>query len=75
MIGKDLELRCRVLITFQVALLGMVTRQLRGVTVGWDESGIWGYLCFDGEVSNEEHEMCSDIQGEIAASFPITRSA
>lgn len=69
MAGEELELRRRVLLTFQVALLGMVTPSLRGVTVHWNDS-ILAHCLFDGPVGEEEREACSDIEAEVMASFP-----
>ena len=70
MAGQELELRRRVLLTFQVALLGMVTPSLRGVTVRWDERSILAHCLFDGPTGEEEREACSDIEAEVMASFP-----
>lgn len=70
MAAQDLELRRRVLLTFQVALLGMVTPSLRGVTVHWDEQQILAHFLFDGPTGEEEREACSDIEAEVMASFP-----
>jgi len=65
----DNEFRRRVLVGFQVALLGMVTPSLRGITVGWDERRIVGRCFFDGPIGESERETCSDIEAEIMASF------
>lgn len=64
------EFRRRVLLTFQVALLGMVTPSLRAVTVGWEGKRIAAKCIFDRAVTIEEREACSDIEGEVLASFP-----
>ena len=68
--NTDLQLRRDVLLTFQVALLGMVGPSLRGVTVSWADRKIVGRLLFDGEVGADERECASDVEAEIAASFP-----
>lgn len=70
MASQDRELRRRVLLTFQVALLGMVTPSLRGVTVHWDQRRILAHCLFDGPTGEEEREACSDIEAEVMASFP-----
>jgi hypothetical protein len=70
MTEEDIVFRARVLLTFQVSLLGMVTCHLRGVTVGWEAGKILAYLYFDGEIGDEEFEISVDIEGEVAASFP-----
>jgi len=67
---EDRELRRRVLLTFQVALLGMVTPALRAVTVQWDAERILAHCLFDGPTGEEEREACSDVEAEVMASFP-----
>ena len=68
--NKNIEFRRSVLTTFQVALLGMVTHELRGVTVGWSSDTINAKLYYDGLVGDVEEEIASDIEAEIMASFP-----
>lgn len=68
--NSDLRLRSEVLLTFQVSLLGMVEPSLRGVTVAWSESTIIGHLLFSGKVGVEEQGCASEIEAELAASFP-----
>lgn len=70
MSDPELELRRGVLLTFQVALLGMVTPSLRGVTVGWDKRRIVGRCLFDGRVGESEVEAASEVEAEVMASFP-----
>lgn len=70
MSGTSQELRRRVLLTFQVALLGMVTPTLRGITASWGDHRILGRCFFDGPLGEEEREMCSDIEAELMASLP-----
>jgi hypothetical protein len=67
---STLELRTEVLLTFQVALLGMVTANLRAVTVSWTATRIEGHLHFDGAIGEAEEEIASDVEAEIMASFP-----
>ena len=66
----EITLRRDVLLTFQVALLGMVDQRLRGVTVSWDVEKVRGRLFFDGPIGDVEVETASDIEAEIMASFP-----
>lgn len=70
MATEKTELRRHVLLSFQVALLGMVTQHLRGVTVDWTEKSILARCIFDGPVETEERDLCSEIETEIIASFP-----
>jgi hypothetical protein len=65
-------LRRDVLLTFQVALLGMVEPHLRGVTVSWTSSRIDARLVFD-HATGDDHATASDMEGEIMASFPNHR--
>lgn len=65
-----LELRRDVLLAFQVALLGMVAPSLRGVTVAWSDCKLVARLLFHGELGADEYETASDVEAEIAASFP-----
>lgn len=68
--SSDKELRRSVLLVFQVALLGMVTPALRAVTVGWCGRRIVAHCIYDGPIGGTELEDCSDIEGEVIASFP-----
>ena len=67
--SEEIEFRCGVLIAFQVALLGMVTPSLRGVTVGWDANNIHAICFYDCDIGDEEEESASDIEGEIMAHY------
>lgn len=64
------EFRSQLLLAFQVALLGMVTPALRAVTVGWEGKRIAAKCIFDHAVVSDDWETCSDIEGELHASFP-----
>ena len=70
MTNEEIILRQDVLLTFQVALLGMVLPSLRGVTVGWDANEISALCLYDGNIGDIENELASDIEAEIIASFP-----
>jgi len=67
---KKTQLREQILLTFQVAILGMVTPNLRGITVGFDSEKIRSVFIYDGPVTDIEEEVLSDIEAEIIASFP-----
>ena len=66
---EDIELRHQVLMVFQTALLGMVTPDLRGVSVNWSPTQIRGFFFYDGDVSEAEREIVSDVESEVIASF------
>lgn len=66
----EIELRCEVALAFQTALLGMVTPNLRGVCVEWNAHQIKGKCFYEGEILDFEHEIVSDIEGEVISHFP-----
>jgi hypothetical protein len=63
------KLRLEVLVAFQAALLDMVTPNLRGVSVDWTLRQIKGICIYDGEVTESEEEIVSDIEGEVISHF------
>jgi hypothetical protein len=72
------ELRVRVLLTLQVALLGMVTANLRSVLVSWTETEIRIRLLFEGVVTPSDIELASEIESEVISQIPshsVTSSA
>lgn len=70
MTDTRIELRGNILLAFQVALLGMVSSNIRGITVGWDTDMIRAHFYYDGIISDLEKETASDVEDEIIASFP-----
>ena len=68
-ISEETELRREVLIAFQTALLGMVTPNLRGVSVNWDNWRIAGLFVYEGQISELEKEIMSDVEGEVISHF------
>lgn len=70
MTNNEINFRRDVLLTFQVALLGMILPSLRGVTVGWDDDNIVSVCLYDCKICDDEDEITSDIEAEIMASFP-----
>lgn len=65
----SVECRRRVMLAIQVALLGMVTPNLRGVTAAWSSPTIRVRLLYDGPVGEEENECASDVEAELLAAF------
>jgi hypothetical protein len=68
--NHEISLRREVLLTFQVALLGMVEKHLRAVGVTWDDGRINAVLLYEDMPGDLEEETASDIEAEIMASFP-----
>jgi len=66
---NEVDLRRQVLLSFQVALLGMVTSALRGVAISWDESQIDGVFLYEGDVTETELEIVSDVEAEVISHF------
>ena len=64
------ELRVRVLLTVQAALLGAITPNLRAVICCWDAEEVKVTAIFDGEPSEEEKELFSEVEAEILAQMP-----
>ena len=55
----------------QVALLGVVTRNLRAVTCDWDEKMITMRFVFDGEPTEWQRELCEVAATEVVADFSV----
>lgn len=64
------ELRVRVLLTLQVALLGMVTANMRSVAVSWTDKDVRIRVVFDERVSPEDAELASEIESEVISHLP-----
>lgn len=67
---NKIELRARVLLTLQVALLGMVTSNLRSVLTSWTATDVYIRMIFDGMVSSDETELASEIETEVISHLP-----
>lgn len=64
------ELRIRVLLTLQVALLGMVTANMRSVLVSWTDKDVRVRVVFDRAISSEDVELVSEIETEVISHLP-----
>ena len=64
------EIRKRLLLSIQRALLDKIPCSLRGVTVGWDKSEIIINCFFDGEISESDRELMEVAATEVIADFP-----
>ena len=63
------DIRPMVLLSIQRALLGEVFPSLRGVSVGWNETGIRIVCYVDGPVSSADLERLSSVETEVMADF------
>lgn len=63
------ELRTRLLLSAQGALLGSIPCSLRKVTVGWKGTVIMMRCIFDGEISDNDRELLNVAATEILADF------
>lgn len=66
---QEKELRIRILLRLQVALLGEVRAHLRGVVADWNESRIYVRMLYDGPVGEDEIETADMVGTELVASF------
>lgn len=65
----DNELRIKVLLSLQVALLGEITPNIRGITCGWSTSLIRIHCYFQGEINDDDKESMECVETEIIAGF------
>lgn len=64
------EMRSQVLLTLQVSLLGMVTRNLYAVLVSWSENEVNVRMLFDRCCSQDDVELASEVESEMMAGLP-----
>lgn len=67
---STVDLRVRVLLTLQAALLGMVTANMRAVLVSWTDKDVRVRVVFDQGVSPEDVEIVSEIESEVISHLP-----
>ena len=65
----DNELRIKVLLSLQVALLGEITHNIRGITCVWNISLITIHCYFQGEINADDKESMECVETEIIADF------
>lgn len=63
------ELRIRVLLSLQTALLDEITPNIRGITCGWSNYLITINCYFDGEISEDDRESMECVATEVIANF------
>jgi hypothetical protein len=68
-LANEIELRQRVLLSMQRALLGEVTPDLRGVTAGWDTTRLDAIFVYDGVVTELVTEAVAVIETQVIADF------
>lgn len=57
----DNELRIKILLSLQVALLGEITPNIRGITCGWNNFKITVHCYFQGEINDDDKERMSCV--------------
>jgi len=67
---KNTQLRIRVLLALQAALLGMVTKRMHAVLVSWDEVRVNLRVVFDNELVSEDVELVGEIETQIISHLP-----
>jgi hypothetical protein len=64
------ELRIKVLLSLQVALLGKISPNIRGITCSWDFSKIIIRCIFHGKIDEEDRDSMEIACTEVMADFP-----
>ena len=65
-----IELRRKILLSLQSALLGEITHNIRGITCGLSNYLITIHCCFQDEISEQDRELMECIATEVIAHFP-----
>ncbi len=63
------EIRVRLLLSVQRALLGIVPASLREVACGWDCTEVKLRFVFDGEIDPDDYEAAQIVGTEVIADF------
>jgi len=66
----DLEIRTKLLLSLQRALLGAVSPALREVSCSWEGKQIKLRFVYDGEISEEDRDAAYIVGAEVIADFP-----
>lgn len=64
------EIRQRLRLTLQTALLGEITCSMRGITCAWGESELQIRTVIDGEITEEVKDSMDCVETEVMASMP-----
>lgn len=64
------KLRGQVLLSLQRALLGAISKNVRGVACAWDDSRIQITAIFDDVISDEDNEAMEIVCSEVVSDFP-----
>jgi hypothetical protein len=67
MTETKIDIRPRILLSVQRALLGEVFPAMRGVTAGWDDSTVRIVCYIDGPISPMDQERLSVVESEVLA--------
>lgn len=67
---QTVEMRNSVISSVQRALLGEVSRRLRGVAVRWNENSITILCYYDHRIYQKDREAMSCVETEVMADFP-----
>jgi hypothetical protein len=64
------DLRVRVLLTMQLALLGLIKPNVRAIACSWNTKHIFIHAIFDGEISDADRELMDELEAEVISHFP-----
>jgi hypothetical protein len=66
---EDFDVRARLLLSVQMALVGAVPPALRAVLCSWEEHKIGLRFVFDGQIDPDDSEDMSVVGAEVIADF------
>ncbi|WP_308993699.1 hypothetical protein QLS71_007985 [Mariniflexile litorale] len=71
---KDIEIRTRLLISMQRALLGMIYPSIRAIAVGFNKTEKLKVICYlDREPIEYDYENINDITGEVCSDIEFVK--
>ncbi|WP_020579289.1 hypothetical protein [Actinopolymorpha alba] len=67
--SDETSFRTEVLLSLQRALWGMITPDIRAISVGWKDGIIRVRFIYDHQVTENDLEIVSEVEGEVLADF------
>lgn len=64
------DFQATVRLSLQIALLGMITPNIRAITCGWDSITINVKFIYDGDFSDNDADLAEEVASEVISSFP-----
>lgn len=68
------QLRTKVLLSFQRALLGMIYPSIRAITIGFESEKVLKVICYlDRKPNEEDFENLSEVTSEVCSDFQFEK--